>query len=207
MIRYQLIQANGQWRFVNESELENFVWDNLQTALGLTPLKRQFSLGGQFIDILAVDEEQNLAVVDLKNTEDRHIVKQLTRYFDLIVSSNELFPEFPNPKRIRLIGILPNIHPLHELDCKYHNLEFELLEFFVFLENETFFWNLKALDKKVSIPAWTKKEELIIEPPSQSLIKLINKYCREDNISNLLYVRELLLSSDPRMKEIQERGL
>lgn len=207
MIRYQLIQANGQWCFVNESELENFVWENLQTALGLTPIKRQFSLGGQFIDILAVDEEQNLAIIELKNTEDRHIIQQLTRYFDLISSSNESLLEFPKLERIRLIGILPNIHPFNELDCKYHKLKFELLEFSISLENSTFYWHLQALNRKVPIPAWTRKEDLVIEPPSQSLIKLINKNCQENNIANLLHIRELLLSSDSRMKEIQERGV
>ena len=207
MIRYQLIQANEQWCFVNESELENFVWENLQTALGLTPIKRQFSLGGQFVDILAVDEEQNLTIIELKNTEDRHIIQQLTRYFDLIVSSDEVLPEFSRAKRIRLIGILPSIHPFNELDCKYHRLQFELLEFSIVAENETFYWNLEALDKKISIAAWTKKEELAIEPPSQSLIKLMNKNCQENNIAKLLHIRELLLSSDPRMKEIQEKGV
>jgi hypothetical protein len=207
MIRYQLIQANGQWCFVNESELENFVWENLQTALGLTPIKRQFSLGGQFIDILAVDEEQNLAIVELKNIEDRHVVQQLTRYFDLVVNSNDSLSEFSKFKKVRLIGILPSVHPFNELDCKYHRLQFELLEFSVLLENENFYWNLKALDKKIPIAAWTKKEELTIEPPSQTLIKLMNKNCPENSIANLLYIREFLLLSDPRMKEIQERGV
>jgi len=206
MIRYQLIQANGQWCFVNESELENFVWENLQTALGLTPIKRQFSLGGQFIDILAVDEERNLAIIELKNTEDRHIIQQLTRYYDLIISADEVLPEFSGDKKIRLIGILPNIHPFNELDCKYHRLEFELLEFSIIAENEKFYWNLEALDKKILIAAWTKETELTIEPPSQSLIKLMNKNCQENKISQLLKIREFLLLFDPRMKEIQEKG-
>jgi len=206
MIRYQLIQANGQWCFVNESELENFVWENLQTALGLTPIKRQFSLGGQFIDILAVDEERNLAIIELKNTEDRHIIQQLTRYYDLIISADEVLPEFSGDKKIRLIGILPSIHPFNELDCKYHRLEFELLEFSILAENDNFYWGLEALDKKILIATWTKEAELTIEPPSQSLIKLMNRNCQENKIAQLLRTRELLLSSDPRMKEVQEKG-
>ncbi|TAD80175.1 MAG: DUF91 domain-containing protein [Oscillatoriales cyanobacterium] len=207
MIRYQLIQANGQWCFVNESELENFVWDNLQIALGLTPIKRQFSLEGQFIDILAMDEEQNLAIVELKNIEDRHIVQQLTRYFDLVVNSNDSPFELPKFKKVRLIGILPSVHLFSKLDCKYHRLEFELLEFSVLVEDENFYWNLEALNKKIPIVAWTKKEELAVEPPSQSLIRLINKNCQENKIASLLHIRDFLLSSDPRMKEIQERGI
>jgi len=207
MIRYQLIQANGQWCFTNESELENFVWDNLQTTLGLTPIKRQFSLRGQFIDILAMDEEQNPVIIELKNIEDRHIIQQLTRYFDLVSSSNESLPEFPKLGKIRLIGILPNIHPFNELDCKHHKLKFELFEFSILLENEIFYWHLQALNRKIPIPAWTKKEDLAIEPPSQSLIKLISKNCQENKVANLLRIRELLLSSDSRMKEIQERGV
>lgn len=207
MIRYQLIQANGQWCFVNESELENFVWENLQTALGLTPIKRQFSLGGQFIDILAVDEEQNLVILELKNTEDRHIIQQLTRYYDLIISSDEVLPEFSRDKRIRLIGILPSIHPFNELDCKYHKLDFELYSFSVSTSEQLFYWQLNQLNIKSEIPAWTKIEDLAIEPPSRDFLKLMHKFCGSNTIDHLLKIREMILSSDSRLKEIQERGI
>lgn len=73
------------WEFVNEAALEDFVWDNLKPLLNLTPLKRQYFVKGEICDILAVDDNRQLVVLELKNTEDRYIVQQLTRYYDALL--------------------------------------------------------------------------------------------------------------------------
>ena len=42
------------WGFGNERALEDFVYENLQPLLGLTPLARQHNLAGDIFDILAI---------------------------------------------------------------------------------------------------------------------------------------------------------
>lgn len=66
------------WGFANEAALEDFVWTNLKSLFNLTPLKRQFFVRGEVCDILAVDDNRQLVVLELKNIEDRYIVQQLT---------------------------------------------------------------------------------------------------------------------------------
>lgn len=53
-----LRQTGQRWEFENEAALEDFAWVNLERILGLTPLKRQYSVRGQICDILAVDKNK-----------------------------------------------------------------------------------------------------------------------------------------------------
>jgi hypothetical protein len=69
------------WAFENEIILEDFVWNNLQSFFGLIPIAKQYkTLNNQICDILAINENHQLIILELKNTEDRYIVQQLTRY-------------------------------------------------------------------------------------------------------------------------------
>lgn len=78
-----MLQKLGQeWNFVSEDALEAFLWTNLGKLLGLVPLKRQFMVNREICDILAVNSAKQLFILELKNTEDRYVVQQLTRYFD-----------------------------------------------------------------------------------------------------------------------------
>jgi RecB family endonuclease NucS len=61
------------WEFASEAALEDFVWDNLIQLLGLTPLKRQYPELGEYCDILAVDNQKQLTIIELKNIEDRYV--------------------------------------------------------------------------------------------------------------------------------------
>ncbi|MEC4986752.1 MAG: endonuclease NucS, partial [Oscillatoria sp. PMC 1076.18] len=81
ILRVNLNNTSKGWQFDSEAVLEDFVWDNLETLLGLTPLERQYSVNGQYCDLIALGENQQLVVIELKNTEDRYIVQQLTRYY------------------------------------------------------------------------------------------------------------------------------
>jgi hypothetical protein len=207
MISYQLTEIESQWHFVSEAELEDFVWANLQSIFGLSPLKRQFSISGQFIDILAIDQDQNLTIIELKNAEDRHLIQQLTRYFDLISNSHDAVLKPVENTKIRLIGIMPSIHIFNKLDCKYNKLNFELYSFSISKHNQTFYWLLDQLDVKIEIPAWNKSEDFAIQPLSRDFLKWAHKFCGSESIDHLLRIREIILSSDMRMKEMQERGV
>jgi len=83
MLSGAALRKTGQgWKFSSEAALEDFVWATLKQLLGLAPLKRQYSVKGEVCDILAIDSNQKLVVIELKNAEDRYLVQQLTRYYD-----------------------------------------------------------------------------------------------------------------------------
>ncbi|WP_375492887.1 endonuclease NucS domain-containing protein [uncultured Nostoc sp.] len=73
-----LIKTGNGWKFATEADLEDFVWANLKELFGFIPLKRQYYINGQICDILALRENKQLVVLELKNAEDRYI-QQLTR--------------------------------------------------------------------------------------------------------------------------------
>lgn len=84
------IQSGQSWQFSTESDLEEVIWRNPPKLLNLQPLSRQFSISGRFCDILAVDEADQLVIIQLKNTEDRYVVQQLIRYYDAIQAAEAL---------------------------------------------------------------------------------------------------------------------
>jgi hypothetical protein len=49
-----LKNSSGLWNFVDELELENFIWKHLSEIFQLEPLERQSNINGQICDILAV---------------------------------------------------------------------------------------------------------------------------------------------------------
>jgi RecB family endonuclease NucS len=67
-----LKNSSGLWNFVDELELENFIWKHLFEIFHLEPLERQSTINGQICDILAVTQNKQLVIIELKNTEDRY---------------------------------------------------------------------------------------------------------------------------------------
>jgi RecB family endonuclease NucS len=84
LISAALRKTGAGWEFESEEALESFVEIHLQDLLGLTIIKRQYTINEQRCDIIAVDEQRRLVVLELKNCEDRYIVQQLTRYYDVL---------------------------------------------------------------------------------------------------------------------------
>ncbi len=122
------IQAGQNWHFSTESDLEEVVWHNLPKLLNLRPLSRQFSISGKFCDILAVDESNQLVVIELKNTEDRYVVQQLVRYYNVIQAA-ETLPFEVAINEPRLVAIAPRFHADTLTDCQYSTLKVELITF------------------------------------------------------------------------------
>ncbi|MGL5131105.1 MAG: endonuclease NucS domain-containing protein [Planktothrix sp.] len=82
MLNYFNLRKTGtRWEFEREETLEDFLFIHLQPVFSLTVLHRQYIVQGQRCDLLAVDADQRLVILELKNVEDRGIVQQLTRYY------------------------------------------------------------------------------------------------------------------------------
>ena len=96
--------------------------------LGVNPLCCQSSIDGKVCDLLAVDTADSLVIIELKNTENRYIVQQLTRYYDALKYA-EALPFIVDASHPRLIAISPSFHTDTLIDCRYSTLDVELLTF------------------------------------------------------------------------------
>jgi RecB family endonuclease NucS len=203
-----LRKTGAGWQFASEAALEDFVWANLKQLLGLTPLKQQYSVKGQFCDILAVDENKRLVVLELKNTEDRYIVQQLTRYYDALIEEKPFKEEIDYAKLIGLVAIAPSFHRDNFTDRKYNSLLIELLHLEIFADEGNLYLQLKGIENgKVSQIQLPPQERDISENLPSVPRQLQNFLAKCDKSSDkereaVLRIRRKILSFDNRMKEV-----
>ena len=195
------------WEFATEADLEDFVWANLNQLFGLTPLKRQYFVNGQYCDILALGKNQQLVVLELKNVEDRYIVQQLTRYYHALQEEKPFLDEVDYQQPIELIAITPNFHRDNFTDRIYNHLSIRFLEFAVLIDGISYLLELKDFDNekviKIEIPYHEKNSNEDIPPPPRALINRLSK-CEKSNkkeIESVLRIRKKILSFDKRMQE------
>jgi RecB family endonuclease NucS len=193
------------WEFVAEADLEDFVWANLKQFLGLTSLKRQYFVNGQYCDILALGKNQQLVVLELKNVEDRYIVQQLTRYYHALQEEKPFADKVDYQKPIELIAITPNFHRDNFTDRIYNHLSIRFFEFSVLADGISYFLELKDLDNqkffKIEIPYHNKNSNEDIPPPPRGLINRLAN-CSPEDKEGILNIRKKILSFDKRMQEI-----
>jgi len=196
------------WEFESESALEDFVWMNLQQLLSLTPLKRQYRVKDQICDIIAVDKNKRLVVLELKNTEDRYIVQQLTRYYDVLLEEKPFQEQIDYEQPVQLIAIAPSFHKDSLTDRKYHNLQFNFVDFEVIKLENSFYLSLNDLETgKISKLSFFYQEKNFLKNVALPPKKLLNFLDNCNNCSSLgkdkvLSIRHKLLSFDARMQEI-----
>lgn len=209
-----LLKISGnKWGFDSEKALEDFVYDNLNSLLGMTPLQRQYYVDGQVCDILAIDHNKRLVVIELKNSEDRYIVQQLTRYYASLQEKKAFPPEIDCYQPSRLIAITPKFHKHNLIDREYSKLSFEFLEFQVFQENNYLYLTLNNIDTKeiikTKIPHQEndtyKLPENLPEPP-KVLQNILIKGTPESK-NKLLEIRQRLLGFHERIQEITATGV
>lgn len=139
--------AGNTWEFANETALEEFIWDNLTAIFNLIPLERQRRINGERCDIISVSQNKQLVILELKNSQDRGIVQQLTRYYANI-ANNKLFDVDYNLP-IKLIAITPSFHPHNYIDREYSKLKFEFIEFKLIIKRDSeLYLNLNNVDTK-----------------------------------------------------------
>lgn len=117
-----LKKVGESWQFASENNLEDFVWSQLNILFELLLLKQKYIEFGNICDILAVDKNNRLVIVELKNVEDRYIVQQLTRYYHSIPENKPFQQQINYQLPVRLIAIAPSFHRHSWIDKKYHKL-------------------------------------------------------------------------------------
>lgn len=195
------------WEFASEAALENFVWANLESLLGLTPLKRQYPVLGEICDILAVNSDKQLVVLELKNAEDRYIVQQLTRYYENILETKPFLEDLDYNKPIKLVALAPNFHRYNLVDRKYTKLDISFVSFQVVENDSRFDFCLKDVDNEgiFQIPIPYTKVELVSKEDLPAPPKLLLDWlgsCTGDEQEGIIKMREKILLFDKRMQEM-----
>lgn len=119
----------GDFKFKSETELENFVFIHLDKLLNLSPISRQYRIGTEICDVLATDNQGKLTIIELKNTEDRYIVQQLTRYYHGLIENKPRLNGIDYRKPVKLIAVAPSFHSHNFVDKIYTTLDFEFFTF------------------------------------------------------------------------------
>ncbi|MEH2213960.1 endonuclease NucS domain-containing protein [Nostoc sp.] len=197
------------WKFIDESELETFVWDNLEEIFELKPLTRQLSIKGEICDILATGENNQLAIIELKNTEDRYVINQLTRYYDNLLEEQPLKHNINYDEQIRLLAICPSFHRHNLIDEKHSRLNFNLFNFFIVYENNEFYFHLSQIHNQSKtkiikinyqeVNFQNQETDNIPEPP-RLLLDWLGSLTNTE-IENLTKIRHQILTFDRRLEE------
>lgn len=206
-----LQQKNNSWQFTSEAALENFVWSNLEEIFRFKPLNRQYVSGGEICDIIAIDKNKSLVIIELKNTEDRYIIQQLTRYYARLIKKKPFSQEIDYSQPVRLISLAPSYHANNLVDKSYSQLKFELFLFSISRDENNFFFDLSdisqgELSERFLIPCQILEDlikEDVGEPP-ELFIKWLGG-CTLDEQRSFLTMRRKLLGCSPRMKEMIDR--
>lgn len=205
-----IIKTGKNWQFINESTLEDFVWAHLTELLKLKPLKRQYCVEQQYCDILAIGQQRNLVIIELKNVEDRYVIPQLTRYYDAIVKNKPFSDIVDYEQEIALIAIAPNFHRDNLIDVAYNKLNFNLFNFEIAeYRNKPLFKlnHYQTLEEIFKKPITLPKEKdmaPIAEPPKALRNRL--SYLAGSLPDRILAIREKILNYDSRIIEIVEQN-
>ncbi|MHC5722604.1 MAG: endonuclease NucS domain-containing protein [Nostoc sp.] len=202
-----LRKTGSSWEFASEAALEDFVWDNLQQLSGLKPLKRQYAVKGEICDILALNDTRQLVILELKNTQDRYVVQQLTRYYDNLLDEKPFQEQIDYSHPVRLLAIAPSFHKHNLIDRKHTKLTVNFLQVTVAQINQNFHLQLQDTDTNQtwSIPIPYQELDIstvssnIPEPP-QLLLDWLGA-CTGEKQQAILKLREKILSFDGRIEE------
>ncbi|MBD2207199.1 DUF91 domain-containing protein [Calothrix sp. FACHB-1219] len=212
-----MLRKNQQgWMFNDEYLLEDFIWQNLEQALNLIPLKRQFNIHGEYCDILAKDNNNQLVVLELKNCEDRYVIHQLTRYYHSL-KLEEPFPDLIDYSQpIRLIAIAPDFHKHNFIDRRYSILKIEFIRFAILNQTNNFYLHLylegrKEITIQEPIPFREIQENqevvtpkvILIDKPPRMLVNFLDTLSPVTKIE-VLRLREQMLGYDQRIREVKD---
>jgi Endonuclease NucS len=210
-----LKKSEKGWMFLEEKILEDFLWLHLESSLNLIPLKRQFTIKGEYCDILAKTKNGQLVILELKNCEDRYIIHQLTRYYHGLFVEQPFKDSINYNLPIRLIAIAPDFHKHNFIDRHYNKLEFEFIRFSIIEKTHKFYLNLclpgrEEIIIKEAIPFIADSQFEIqdnftiqIKSPPRMLINFLDKLSLSKK-GEILRLREKMLTADRRVKEIKD---
>lgn len=203
-----LRKVSEGWEFSSELALEVFIWEHLETLLQLQPFQRQYAVMGEVCDILALTSERQLVILELKNTEDRYIIQQLTRYYANLLEEKPFLDSIDYEKPIRLIAIAPTFHRHNYIDRQYSRLAFEFIQARV-TQSDQFYLELHREDTATEVvKAALPFQEVELAQQSTDLPEVPEPLmrwlgaCSAADQQAILKARQQILSFHPRMQEM-----
>jgi RecB family endonuclease NucS len=205
----KLVKLSGNtWEFATETALEDFIWENLTALFDLTPLERQRPINGERCDIISVSRDNQLVILELKNSQDRGIVQQLTRYYANVINTKLFDVDYDKP--VRLVAITPNFHKHNFIDREYSKLILEFIKFNIVVKRDSdLYLQLKNVDTKKT---WETQIVHSLEqvhqikdylPPIPSVLTKMIESCSPEQKQIILQVRERILCFHERIQEIK----
>lgn len=198
------------WEFASEKSLEDFVWSVLEDLLHLRPFQRQYAVMGEVCDILALTADRSLVILELKNTEDRYVVQQLTRYYANLLEKRPFSDVIDYEKPVRLIAIVPSFHRHNHIDRQHSQLAFEFIQVKV-TQTEQFYLELKFEDEgKQPVLAPLPYQEVGLARQPEALASVPEPFlkwlgaCSGAEQEAFLETRQQILTFDSRIQEIVE---
>ena len=184
----------------------------MSEIFNLVPLERQSNINGQICDILAVTQNKQLVIIELKNTEDRYVINQLTRYYDALIQEKPFKNKVDYQQEILLYAICPIFHQHNLIDVKHSKLHFELFQSSVIKEESGFYQLLKNINKnklygKYRIHYreidWRQEFNGNVPNPDKLLADWLDLLSEKEKL-NILKIRDSILTFDDRLNEISE---
>ncbi|OLP20085.1 hypothetical protein BST81_02275 [Leptolyngbya sp. 'hensonii'] len=167
--------------FETERHLEWFFWHTVLAQMGLTPLKSQYNCREGVCDILARGANKELVIIELKNTQDSHVVEQITAYFDALIDERPFDEQIDYSQPIALYTICPSYSARTELTLKYHKLGLTLFTYSIIRWDAGFKFMLWQWPEpgevlQVEIPAAPEVlPHLDLPDPPRSFVNLLGK--------------------------------
>jgi len=159
---------------------------------------------------LALNSSKQLVILELKNTEDRYVVQQLTRYYDNLLDERPFSQQVDYSQKVRLVALAPTFHRHNYIDRKYNLLKIEFLQVYILQTDGDFHLHLKDID---STQTWTlpipyreiniSNSSENIPPPPPQLLNWLGS-CSIEEQQAILNMRDLILNFHPKMQELIE---
>jgi hypothetical protein len=158
-----------------------------------------------------------MVIIELKNTEDRYVVQQLTRYYHSLATEKPMAEIIKYDQPIRLIAIKPYFHRHNYIDQIYNKLTVEFWKFEITQINKQLTFHIKNQEEStISSVVIPYPQEYILDeitaPPtlrilpriSRAFEKLLDERHQSDK-DLVLKIREKLLDFDERMAEVSTK--
>jgi hypothetical protein len=208
----------AEWSFKTEFDLEEFVWANLETLLQLKPLARQYGIKGQICDILAITPEQQLVILELKNSEDHYVVQQLTRYYAYLYQGQPFAEQVNYSLPVCLVAIAPTFHPHNHIDREYNRLDIDFYRFTITSDGDHFRFQIvhadsateRIVDVNSSFHPYLRslEGESALQTPTRGIgrppksLRIPLEKMKPEQAAVVSTLRLQILEFDPRMREV-----
>lgn len=198
--------------FETEQHLERFFLSTVLPKMQSKPLASQHSCSQGICDVLALGPNNQLVVIELKNTKDSHVIEQTTRYFDALIEEKPFASQVDYTQPIELCTVCPDYVDSLAITLKYHSLNFNVLAYRIKNEPhahrfELWNWFTNEAIAHIEIPlCQNKNSEIEIPEPPKAFFQLLEKCSDEERLQAISVRQQIYEFSYKNNYKIHERS-